>query len=389
CGTPTGSISITAVAGEKYSVDGGAFTATLIYSALTPGAHTVTSQSVDGCSSAAVPFTISPAKAVANAPVFAVTQPVCGTPTGSISIAAVTGEKYSIDGGTFTATTTYASLTPGSHTITSQSVDGCNSAATPFTITPAKVVATTPVFALTQPTCGTPTGTISITAVTGEKYSIDGGAFTATLIYSALTPGSHTVTSQSVDGCSSAATPFTISPAKAVASTPVFALTQPVCGTPTGSISITAVTGEKYSVDGGAFTAATTYASLTPGAHTVTSQSVDACNSAAMPFTITPAKVVASTPVFAVTQPVCGTPTGSITITAATGEKYSVDGGAFTATLIYSALTPGSHTVTSQSVDGCNSAAAPFTISPAKVEANAPTVSVSAQPVCGTPTGSI
>ncbi|MBC6112366.1 hypothetical protein H7U22_18240, partial [Pedobacter sp. CCM 8938] len=388
CGTPTGSINITAVTGEKYSIDGGTFTATTTYASLTPGAHTVTSQSVDGCNSAAVPFTISPAKAIANAPVFAVAQPVCETPTGSISITAVTGEKYSVDGGAFTETTTYASLTPGSHTVTSQSVDGCSSAAVPFTISPAKVVATTPVFALTQSTCGTPTGSINITAVTGEKYSIDGGTFTATTTYASLTPGAHTVTSQSVDGCNSAAVPFTISPAKAVANAPVFAVTQPVCGTPTGSISITAVTGEKYSVDGGAFTAATTYASLTPGSHTVTSQSVDGCSSAAMPFTISPAKATATTPVFAVTQPVCGTPTGTINITGVAGEKYSIDGGAFTATTTYALLTPGAHTVTSQSVDGCSSAAVPFTISPAKVVANAPVFAV-AQPVCGTPTGSI
>ncbi|WP_158526316.1 T9SS type B sorting domain-containing protein [Pedobacter paludis] len=392
CGTPTGSIGITAVAGETYSVDGSAYTATLTYAGLAPGPHAITAKSADGCTSTATNITINPAKTVANAPAVAVTaQPVCGTPTGSISITGVTGETYSVDGSAYTSALTYSGLAPGPHAITAKSSDGCISTATNIAINPAKATANAPAVSVTaQPVCGTPTGSISITAVAGETYSLDGGAYSATLTYSGLAPGLHAVTAKSADGCISNATNITISPAKAAATAPVFTTVQPVCGTPTGSISITAVTDETYSVDGGPFTATTTYANLVPGSHTVTSQSTDGCNSATVPFTIAPAKTVATAPTVSVTaQPECGTPTGSIGITSVAGETYSVDGGAYSATLTYSGLAPGPHTVTAKSADGCTSTATNIIINPAKVTANAPAVAVTAQPVCGTATGSI
>ncbi|MBC6113197.1 hypothetical protein H7U22_22525, partial [Pedobacter sp. CCM 8938] len=185
-----------------------------IYTATTSGSYTVETGNGTCYSAASAPITVT-VNPLPNAPTVATTQPVCGTPTGSISITVVTGETYSVDGGTYSATLTYAGLAPGAHTVLAQSAGGCLSTATNITINPAKATASTPVFAVAQPVCGTPTGSISITAVTGEKYSVDGGAFTAATTYASLTPGAHTVTSQSVDGCSSAATPFTISPAKA------------------------------------------------------------------------------------------------------------------------------------------------------------------------------
>ncbi|WAC42525.1 gliding motility-associated C-terminal domain-containing protein [Pedobacter sp. SL55] len=393
CGTPTGSIAITATAGHTYSLDGGAFTATLTYTGLTPGAHNVVAQSADGCTSTATTFTIDPAKTEATAPVVTVTaQPVCGTPTGAIEITATAGHTYSLDGGAFTTTLTYAGLTPGTHNVVARSADGCISAATTFTIDPAKTEATAPVVTITaQPVCGTPTGSIAITATAGHTYSVDGGAFTATLTYTGLTPGAHNVVAQSADGCTSTATTFTIDPAKTEATAPVVTITaQPVCGTPTGAIEITATAGHTYSVDGGAFTATLTYTGLTPGAHNVVARSADGCTSTATTITIDPAKTEATAPVVTVTaQPVCGTPTGAIEITATAGHTYSLDGGAFTTTLTYTGLTPGTHSVVAQSANGCTSTATTFTIDPSKTEATAPVVTVTAQPVCGTPTGAI
>jgi gliding motility-associated-like protein len=394
CGTPTGEITITAVAGETYSVDGSAYSATLIYAGLAPGNHTILAKSVDGCISAATNITIAPAKVEAVKPVVAISaQPVCGTPTGSITITAVTGETYSVDGGTYSATLTYAGLAPGNHTILAKSVDGCISALTNITIAPAKVEAVKPVVTVSaNPVCGTPTGEITITAVAGETYSVDGSAYSATLTYAGLAPGNHTILAKSVDGCISALTNITIAPAKVEAVKPVVTVSaQPVCGTPTGSITITAVAGETYSVDGGTYSATLTYAGLTPGNHTILAKSVDGCISAPTNITIAPAKVEATAPVVTVTsQPVCGTPTGSITITGVAGNTYSVDGGAYSSTLTYSGLTPGNHAIFAKSVDGCISpTSATITIEPAKVVANAPVVVVSAQPVCGTPTGSI
>ncbi|WP_158526241.1 gliding motility-associated C-terminal domain-containing protein [Pedobacter paludis] len=394
CGTPTGGISITAVAGETYSINGGGYTINTIYNGLAPGSYSILAKNGNGCISAtSTDVTINAAPVTANAPAVSVTaQPICGTPTGSISITAVAGETYSVDGSAYTSALTYSGLAPGSHSILAKSADGCTSTATNITINPAKATANAPAVAVTaQPVCGTPTGSIGITAVAGETYSVDGGAYSATLTYSGLAPGPHAVTAKSADGCTSTATNITINPAKAVANAPLVSVTaQPVCGTPTGSIAITGVAGETYSVDGSAYTATLTYAGLAPGSHSILAKSADGCTSTATNITISPAKATANAPAVSVTaQPVCGTPTGSISITAVAGETYSVDGSAYTSTLTYSGLAPGPHAVTAKSSDGCTSTATNITINPAKATANAPAVAVTAQPVCGTATGSI
>ncbi|RNL53270.1 T9SS type B sorting domain-containing protein, partial [Pedobacter jejuensis] len=393
CGMPTGSISITGITGYLYSVDGGTYSATLVYTNLAPGTHSITAKSSDGCISTATSITIYPAKAEASAPSVTVTaQPVCGTPTGSISITGTSGYVYSVDGGAYTSTLTYSNLAPGTHSITAQSPDACVSNSTTITIDPAKAEASAPSVTVTaQPVCGTPTGSISITGTTGFLYSVDGGTYSATLTYSNLAPGTHSITAQSPDACVSNSTTITIDPAKAEAIAPVVTvIAQPVCGTPTGSISITGTTGYLYSVDGGTYSATLVYTNLAPGTHSITAQSPDACVSNSTTVTIDPAKAEASAPSVTVTaQPVCGTPTGSISITATTGYLYSVDGGTYSATLVYTNLAPGTHSISAQSSDGCTSTATTVTIDPAKAEASAPSVTVTAQPVCGTPTGSI
>lgn len=70
---------------------------------------------------------------------------------------------------------------------------------------------TAPEVSLTQPTCTLSTGTITITAVAGETYSFDGGAFLSTLVYSGLAQGSsHTVYAKNASGCISLVTNSTI-----------------------------------------------------------------------------------------------------------------------------------------------------------------------------------
>ncbi|MFC3362755.1 beta strand repeat-containing protein [Pedobacter fastidiosus] len=392
CSVGTGSISITAVTGETYSVDGGAYSAATTYNGLTPGSHTVIAKNAGGCTSSATSVTINAAPAAAATPVVnVVSQPTCGTPTGSISITAVTGETYSLDGGAYSATTIYSGLTPGSHNVTAKTAGGCTSTATSFNISPAKVEAVVPVVTVTvQPTCTVATGTISITTVTGETYSVDGGAYSTTTTYAGLTVGSHSVTSKSIDGCLSVPTSVTINAAPAAPAAPTVIVTgQPDCSVATGIISITAVTGLTYSLDGGAYSATTSYTGLTAGSHSVIAKNGSGCTSAPTTVTINAAPVGATAPTVAVTaQPSCAVGTGSISITAKTGETYSVDGNAYSATTTYTGLTSGSHSITAQSVDGCISTATSVTINAAPLAPTAP-VANATQPTCTVGTGSL
>ena len=103
-----------------------------------------------------------------------------------------------------------------------------------------------PIATLTQPTCTTPTGTITITSpapAAGITYSIDGISYTNTTgIFTGLAPNTYSVTVKNASGCVSAATSYTINTTPLTPAAPTATLTQPTCTTPTGTISITSPT---------------------------------------------------------------------------------------------------------------------------------------------------
>ena len=68
-----------------------------------------------------------------------------------------------------------------------------------------------PTIVTSQPTCTVATGSISITAVSGETYSFDGSTYSGTLVYSGLAQGSsHTVSAKNASGCISVSVGATI-----------------------------------------------------------------------------------------------------------------------------------------------------------------------------------
>jgi hypothetical protein len=98
CTLATGSVTITAVAGETYSFDSGPYSATLVYSGLAAGSsHTVTAQNAAGCISSVSNITLNAQPATPAAPTLTATHPTCTLATGSVTITAVAGETYSFD----------------------------------------------------------------------------------------------------------------------------------------------------------------------------------------------------------------------------------------------------------------------------------------------------
>ena len=300
-----------------------------------------------GCVSAPTIYTINTVSSAPSAPTATLTQPTCTTPTGTITItspAPAAGITYSIDGINYTNTTgIFTGLAPNTYSVTVKNASGCISAATSYTINAAPLAPAAPTATLTQPTCTTPTGTITITSpapAAGITYSIDGINYTNTTgIFIGLAPNTYSVTVKNASGCISAATSYTINAAPLTPAAPTATLTQPTCTTPTGTITITSpapAAGITYSIDGINYTNTTgIFTGLAPNTYSVTVKNASGCISAATSYTINAAPITPAAPTATLTSTNLYTPTGTITITSpapAAGITYSIDGINYTNT---------------------------------------------------------
>jgi gliding motility-associated-like protein len=351
------------------------------------------------CISSPTALTVNAIPANLAAPTASVTiQPACTTPTGTIVVTAPTGAsiQYS-NGGAYQASATFSGLTPGGYSITAKDITtGCVSSATALTVNAIPANPATPTSSVTvQPTCTTPTGTIVVTAPAGAsiQYS-NGGAYQASTTFSGLNPGAYNITAQNTTtGCISSATALTVNAVPTITTPTASVTVQPTCTTPTGTIVVTVPTGAsiQYS-NGGAYQSSATFSGLTPGAYNITAKNTTTgCISSAIPLTVNALPTIATPTANVTVQPTCTTPSGTIVITAPIGAsiQYS-NGGAYQASATFSGLNPGSYTITAKNITtGCISSVTVLTVNAVPANPVAPSASVTVQPTCSIPTGTI
>ena len=358
-------------------------------------------------------MTVNAVPAVPAVPTASVTiQPTCAVPTGTIVVTAPLGAayEYNIDGGAYQAGVTFAGLAPGNHTLTTRLAASptCISASSAaLTVNAVPAVPAVPTASVTiQPTCAVPTGTIVVTAPLGAayEYNVDGGAYQAGVTFAGLAPGNHTLTTRlaaSPTCISASSAALTVNAVPAVPAVPTASVTiQPTCAVPTGTIVVTAPLGAayEYNIDGGAYQAGVTFAGLAPGNHTLTTRlaaSPTCISASGAALTVNAVPAVPAVPTASVTiQPTCAVPTGTIVVTAPLGAayEYNIDGGAYQAGVTFAGLAPGNHTLTTRLAASptCISASgAALTVNAVPAVPAVPTASVTIQPTCAVPTGTI
>lgn len=331
------------------------------------------------------------------APTFNKTDPSCTISTGSITVTAQTGATYSIDGSTYVSNNVFNGLNPGSYNVSVKNSSGCISNSTSVTINTGGTGLPAPNTTVIQPTCSTPTGTITITPGAGLTYSIDGNNYVSNNVFTGLTPNSsYSVTVKNGSGCISSPKQITIN-AVPTAPSLVYSIIDPTCTKPTGSVAIQTPTGSNYEfqIDGGIFKNQSDIEkeNLASGPHTLIAREISTgCltpASAPTPFNVPIAPVVPADPVYSITQPDCATPTGSITLNTVADCSYSIDGFNYQISNVFTSLNTGNYTVSiKHNNSGCESQKIAVTINPFTGTIAPPVVSI-VQPTCSLNTGTI
>ena len=342
CGSST--ITATGVTGTLTWSDAGTGNPRTV---TTAGTYTVT-QTTGGCTSTNSNAVTTAPLPVPAAPVLTVVNN-CGNST--ITATGATGTLTWSDAGTGNPRTV---TTAGTYTVT-QTIGGCASLnSNAVTAAPLAIPATPTATVLLQPGCTIPTGTVLITAPLGAnlEYSINGINYQPLPTFINVAPGLYAITVRNtITNCISNAGSVTVNPVPAGPAAPSVLATQPDCNTANGTIIVTSPLGAnlEYSIDGINYQASTTFNTVAPGPYTVmVKNTLSGCVSSASGVNInvaplTPAAATASV----VGQPNCSIKTGTIMITAPTGSniEYSLNGGAFQSSTIYSGLTPGIYNI--------------------------------------------
>ncbi|WP_160111192.1 T9SS type B sorting domain-containing protein [Algoriphagus boritolerans] len=209
--------------------------------------------------------------------------------------------------------------------MTAKFVEGeCISEGTPATVNPQPVTPLAPEATVTQPTCDIETGTITVTAIDGVTYSINGIDYQESNIFTEVEPGTYNVTVQSEAGCVSAGTSVTVNPQPETPVAPIAEVTQPTCEVATGTITVTPIEGVTYSIDGQTYQPSNVFAGVAPGTYTVTVQSGAGCISTGTPVTVNPQPVTPTAPQSGGDQVACSLEEVVLTATASAGEGFEV-----------------------------------------------------------------
>ncbi|WP_159439829.1 T9SS type B sorting domain-containing protein [Pontibacter lucknowensis] len=397
CGNANGTVVVSGIEGGigtyTYSKDGQNFQESATLTGLAEGPHTITIKDARGC-------TFSKEVIIENIPgpsdfAFTANASSCGRSNGSIEVGEVTGGSgtyaYSINGGAFQASNTFANLRANTYRITVKDGKNCE-----FTkeVTVTDVAGPTNFAAtVSNTTCGAANGEISVTGVTGTaggyRYSRDGVNFQDSPDFTGLAVGEHVITVRDANGCTFSRT-FTIINVPGPATMTVAQLAAS-CNNNDGRITVSNVSGGTgtytYSINGRDFQTSNVFNGLAAGPYTVTVMDENDCT---ITRSITVGTNVPTTFAFTTKSSTCGNSNGTITVGTVTGGtgpyKYSKDGQNFSDDNTLTGFSAATHTIWVRDSKGCvvsRQIAVSNIAGPTDIEATATASS------CGSPNGSL
>ena len=378
CSVATGSVELSGLPLTSWTINpgniSGSGTSTTI-SNLSNGTYNFIVTNSAGCSSdptASVVINTQPTTPAIPI-VGSVAQATCTSPSASVILNGLPAGNWLIYPGNVSGTgssSTIGNLSPGTFNFTVTNAEGCSSAATlNIVIDSATGIPAPPVVSVVQPTCTNPNATINVTTATsGLLFSFDNGAyvdypsggFTAN-------EGNHTLSAQTLRGCSSTAINFVINAQPVAPNSPAISIIQPSCTMVNAVVTVTSdTTKSSFSLNGDVPSPYPVSGYLlSSGNYTLSAQDSFGCISTPTNFTVNaqpgkPSGSLTASSIF------CNGGTSTLTVSAFGGVEpyeYSLDAGVthqIDSTFIVPA---GVYATTIKSANGCTGLSNTLTVS--------------------------
>jgi gliding motility-associated-like protein len=358
-GVTSGSVLLTPFGSTgpfTYAMGTGSYGSSNLFGGLAPGVYTFHIKNANGCikdttltltDSLHIGITATAPAILCNGASTTITINGTGSPAAYI---------YAYDTSPYSTTNTFP-LTAGTYTLHVRDANMCQHDTT---------------ITLTQPTPGIPTttavnvicygagdGSISVSAsggTPGYTYSIGGGSYGTSSVFSPLPAGSYTVNVKDANGCIYT-TVAAITESSAIVLDSVRVI-KPTCfGNTNGSIQVYAhggVTPYTYATGTGSYSSSSLFTGMATGTYLVHIKDANGCTKDTTINMLQPAQVAVTA---GVVRPICSPlANGSVTLIASGGTpsySYSLGTGAFGTSPVFSLLAPGTYAFHIKDANGC------------------------------------
>jgi gliding motility-associated-like protein len=361
CSGSGGSMSVSATGGTPgymYSLSGGPYGTSPVFSALAGGTYVVAVRDANGCTLYDTVTIVQPAAIVIDSIVLA--HPLChGNTNGSISVFAHGGGgtlTYALSSGAFFPTANITGLVSGTYIVHVRDVNGCIKDTTVTLVQPAAISLASTVV---SPVCSTlGNGKITVMLAGGTPaytYAIGSGAFGASSTFSPLAAGTYTVHAKDAHGCMRDTT-ITIADSLSISSS-LTVSSSPCSGSMAGSISVAGLGGTSpytYAIGSGSYGTSGAFTALAGGTYTVHVRDHNGCIKDTTAVISQPALLSMA---IAVSEPTCfNLANGHVAVmgTGGTpGYQYSWNYAPYTASGSFGSVAAGVATIQVKDLNGC------------------------------------
>lgn len=361
CSSNNGMISLTAYGGISslgFALNSGPYLATGNFTNLASGSYIIHIKDLNNCikdTSIVVGQVSQVAFSSMN-----LNQAGC---TGNAGVIAVSGAggtlpyTYSLNGGAFTTSSSFVSLSAGSYTVVIKDATNCTVSTTAVLTSPSTIYFSNS--SVVEPTC-TAQGSITVGATGGLPpylFAIGSGAFVSSNTFTPLVAGTYLLHVKDANGCiHDSVIVLQSSQGPSINS---LNTVSPTCSFPTiGSIHVNASGGLPplaYSVNGSPFGMTSLFTGLAGGIYTITTADANGCTQSSL-TTLTSVNTLMFISFIATNVGCNGTPLASITASAGNGNapyQYSLNGSAFSPSGNYSSLNAGNYTIVAKDASAC------------------------------------